>query len=1038
MPSKMLSRTDRGQALAETALILGVLLFIIFAMVESARLFQANLTVQNAAREAGRYALTGNFDPSCLTDIPPCPDPRVASIKAVAEENLAGLPLNPGAVYNDPQYYLVEVMHNEDGAWVADSAGGPGDPVMVRVTYRVGILTPFVNAIARTVRVSGQVVYNNEEYQQYSDSTTSDRAPNLPPPPTVGPSPTPIPPDMKLTKTDYPDPAIAGETLEYILFVQNQGDVDATGVVITDTLPANVVVEDAGGCAGTTVLTCDMGTIPGQGSASVTIKVRPEMAAVDTTVTNNAIVRANEFDPDLSSNEASVQTDVVAPTDAADVGVRKTAPTNLIAENDEFRFNVVVFNNGLAEAKNVEIVDVLPDTVAFRSTEGEGSCTHSGEATGGTVTCEFGNLARDASASVAILVEALVEGTVSNTATVTSDSPDPVAENNTDSAEATVENAADLGVVKNLSPNPGLNEPITYTVAVFNNGPADASEVVVEDSLPPEVNFAGFGTDVDRARCGESGRVVTCTIGDLADGATDFVRIVVNPTVEALVTNYVSVSGNEGDWYAPNDNDTLTSKIQARADLEVVSITDTPDPVESGEYLDYVVTVRNNGPSGTEGVQLEQTLPADTTFVSASASQGTCREESTVVSCSLEALGVGDTATVKIRVIPIQASDGSISTQATVSGAVTDPNLTNNVETASTWVEAYTFLTLDPICGQGGTVVTVQGYNWSANNNEDLIITWDPAGPDAAVELVNRKIEGKTNDTGLSWTQTITVPQSAGWRQTHTIQAETKWIVHEASFQVPCPAPDLQIVSPPQVVTPTTVLVGDTITFTVDITNSGDLDAINQFFVGLYFDPQPAPVLTTTTHISQEFRVDLEAISGLAAGRGRTLTFTVPSAFSSAGIHEVYAVVDSDPADVGLITTELIETNNVSAPLEVTVDEDPDATEEPQATPTATPENPGGINGIVYAPAPGDNLFPQQNAEVFVIDSANTVIATTFTNNSGEYFFTNLEPQEYSMRVCITIDDVSYADGAAGVVVTAGTFTRMDFVLEAGLPCTAP
>ena len=50
---------NRGQAMVEFAMILLVLLFIIFVLIEAARLFQANLTVQKAAREARRYAITG-------------------------------------------------------------------------------------------------------------------------------------------------------------------------------------------------------------------------------------------------------------------------------------------------------------------------------------------------------------------------------------------------------------------------------------------------------------------------------------------------------------------------------------------------------------------------------------------------------------------------------------------------------------------------------------------------------------------------------------------------------------------------------------------------------------------------------------------------------------------------------------------------------------------------------------------------------------------------------------------------------------------
>ena len=51
-----------GQGLVEFALVLPVLLALIFAIIEIARLLYSWLAVQNAARFAVRYAVTGNFD----------------------------------------------------------------------------------------------------------------------------------------------------------------------------------------------------------------------------------------------------------------------------------------------------------------------------------------------------------------------------------------------------------------------------------------------------------------------------------------------------------------------------------------------------------------------------------------------------------------------------------------------------------------------------------------------------------------------------------------------------------------------------------------------------------------------------------------------------------------------------------------------------------------------------------------------------------------------------------------------------------------
>jgi Flp pilus assembly protein TadG len=62
---KMLSplkKNERGQALVEMALVLPLLIIILFSLVELGRLGHASLTLQYAAREGARTAITGAGD----------------------------------------------------------------------------------------------------------------------------------------------------------------------------------------------------------------------------------------------------------------------------------------------------------------------------------------------------------------------------------------------------------------------------------------------------------------------------------------------------------------------------------------------------------------------------------------------------------------------------------------------------------------------------------------------------------------------------------------------------------------------------------------------------------------------------------------------------------------------------------------------------------------------------------------------------------------------------------------------------------------
>ncbi|RMG84305.1 MAG: hypothetical protein D6712_11505, partial [Chloroflexi bacterium] len=68
------TRRRKGQALAEFALTLPILLLLLFGIIEFGRIFQAWVSLQNAARAAARYATTGevNEDRFDLDTIVPC------------------------------------------------------------------------------------------------------------------------------------------------------------------------------------------------------------------------------------------------------------------------------------------------------------------------------------------------------------------------------------------------------------------------------------------------------------------------------------------------------------------------------------------------------------------------------------------------------------------------------------------------------------------------------------------------------------------------------------------------------------------------------------------------------------------------------------------------------------------------------------------------------------------------------------------------------------------------------------------------------
>ena len=131
------------------------------------------------------------------------------------------------------------------------------------------------------------------------------------------------PTDLAVTKVDSSDPSRAGRDLTYTLTVTNAGPNPATGVTVTDTLPAGLSARSSsasqGSCSGTTTVTCALGDLANGASATVTIVIRPTAAG---TITNTASVSGNQPDPNSANNTATQDT-TISPAPAGSVDRQK-------------------------------------------------------------------------------------------------------------------------------------------------------------------------------------------------------------------------------------------------------------------------------------------------------------------------------------------------------------------------------------------------------------------------------------------------------------------------------------------------------------------------------------------------------------------------------------------------------------------------------------------------------------------------------------------------------------------------------------------
>jgi uncharacterized delta-60 repeat protein/uncharacterized repeat protein (TIGR01451 family) len=118
-----------------------------------------------------------------------------------------------------------------------------------------------------------------------------------------------------------------------------------------------------------------------------------------------------------------------------------------------------------------------------------------------------------------------------------------------------------------------------------------------------------------------------------------------------------------------------------RADFEAdLSITKTGPPgrVPTGRNMTYTLTVTNNGPDSASAVTVTDQLPSSVTFVSTTATQGSCGESTGTVSCTLGEMSSGAIVTIEIVVRPTTA--GRITNFASVASPTPDANQGNNTD----------------------------------------------------------------------------------------------------------------------------------------------------------------------------------------------------------------------------------------------------------------------------------------------------------------------------------------------------------------------
>ncbi|HEV3236355.1 MAG TPA: hypothetical protein VGZ25_05175 [Gemmataceae bacterium] len=478
--------------------------------------------------------------------------------------------------------------------------------------------------------------------------------------------------DLAVTKTVSDPTPHLGEVVTFTVTLSDLGPSDATGVQVTDLLPAGLTFVSDTTSQGSYDSATGLWNLQNVSvNSTKTLQIQARVDSANNLTNLAAVSHADQPDPNLANNFATATVTHIQGTPQADLAVTKVVDDSTPNVGDNVHFTVTLSDLGPNTATNVTVNDLLPAGLTFVSaTPSQGTY----DSTTGLWT--VGTVNTTTAQTLNLVAKVISPSAQINTATIThSDQVDPNPNNNTASATETPQQA-DLQVTKAIDNSaPTLGDAIQYTVTIKNNGPNIATHVTLADKIPSGLTFLTSTPSLGTY----DATTGVWTVGTILNGASQVLNITAKVNSLAAQTNTATIRhSDQFDPVSANNTSSVTSQVPP-ADLALTKTANIANPAVGSNVL-YTFTVKNNGPGAATNVFMSESLPSGLTFISAgNESQGAFNP--TTQFWTVGNLANGATATLQL-LAQVNRS-GVLVNNAQVSSEETDPNLANNFAQAT-------------------------------------------------------------------------------------------------------------------------------------------------------------------------------------------------------------------------------------------------------------------------------------------------------------------------------------------------------------------